>query len=122
MKDIDSGYRAYDIEKFMADVKDGAEPSEVDLAKVEKVILDGRMPMPKYYLVHWGSSITPEKREIILDWIRAERIAMYGEDVPEHRAGEPVRPIHASLEYDPAKAELGFALFHDPRLSVDNTV
>ena len=55
MKDIDSGYRAYDIEKFMADVKDGAEPSEVDLAKVEKVILDGRMPMPKYYLVHWGS-------------------------------------------------------------------
>ena len=57
MKDIDSGYRAYDIEKFMVDVKDGAEPSEVDLAKVEKVILDGRMPMPKYYLVHWGSSI-----------------------------------------------------------------
>lgn len=122
MKDIDSGYRAYDIEKFMADVKEGAEPSEVDLAKVEKVILDGRMPMPKYYLVHWGSAITPEKRGIILDWIRAERIAMYGEDVPEHRAGEPVRPIHASLEYDPAKAELGFALFHDPRLSVDNTV
>ena len=122
MKDIDSGYRAYDIEKFMADVKDGVEPSEVDLAKVEKVIIDGRMPMPKYYLLHWGSAITPEKREIILDWVGAERIAMYGADVPEHRAGEPVRPIHASLEYDPAKAELGFALFHDPRLSVDNTV
>ena len=122
MKDIDSGYRAYDIEKFMADVKADVEPSAVDLAKVEKVILDGRMPMAKYYLVHWGSQITPAKREVILDWVRAERIAMYDDGLPADRAAEPIRPIHASLEFDPAKAALGFELFHDTRLSVDNTV
>ena len=122
MKDIDSGYRAYDIEKFMADVKADVEPNPVDLAKVEKVVLDGRMPMAKYYLVHWGSAITPEKREVVLDWARDERIAMYDDNLPADRAAEPIRPIDASLEYDAAKAALGFDLFHDPRLSVDNTV
>ena len=38
MKDIDSGYRAYDIEKFMADVKDGAEPSEVTSTPIEEEV------------------------------------------------------------------------------------
>lgn len=122
MKDIDSGYRAYDMEKFMADLKVDAPVSEVDLAKVEKVVLDGRMPMPKYYLVHWGSSITSAKREIILDWVRNERISLYSDNLPETRAGEPVRPVDPELETDPAKVALGYALFHDTRLSVDNTV
>ena len=122
MKDIDSGYRAYDMTKFMEDLKTGAEVNPVDLAKVEKVVLDGRMPMPKYYLVHWGSSLTEQKREIVLDWVRNTRIAMYDDGLEGDRAPEPVRPIDASLETDPAKVALGYALFHDPRLSVDNTV
>lgn len=122
MKDIDSGYRAYDIRPFMDALKVDGKVSSVDLAKIEKVVLDDRMPMPKYYLVHWGSSLTDAKREIVLDWIRNERIAMYADALPEARAAEPVRPVDLSIEVDPAKAALGFALFHDPRLSVDNTV
>ena len=122
MKDIDSGYRAYDMTRFMETLKTDGEFSAVDLAKIEKVVLDDRMPMPKYYLVHWGSSLTEAKREIVLDWIRNERAAMYDDGLTGDRAGEPVRPVDDVLEYDPAKAELGFALFHDPRLSVDNTV
>lgn len=122
MKDIDSGYRAYDIRPFMDALKDGGDFSEVDLAKIEKVVLDDRMPMPKYYLVHWGSSLTAAKRDIVLDWIRKERMAMYSDNLPENRAAEPVRPVDLNVEVDEAKAALGFALFHDPRLSVDNTV
>lgn len=122
MQDIDSGYRAYDMAKFMTALKEGRQVSAVDLAKIEKVIMDGRMPMPKYYLVHWGSSLTDAKKEIVLDWIRNERIALYNDNLPANRAAEPVRPIDQALEYDPAKAELGFALYHDTRLSVDNTV
>ena len=79
------------------------------------------MPMAKYYLVHWGSSLTPEKREIVLDWVRDMRARIYADGLPEDRANEPVRPV-AVLDYDEAKAELGFALYHDTRLSVDNTV
>lgn len=122
MKDVDSGYRAYDMRPFMDALESGTEVNAVDLAKVEKVILDGRMPMPKYYLVHWGSSITKGKRAVVLDWVLDERVAMYSETLPQERAGEPVRPIDLDVEVDEAKAALGFTLFHDPRLSVDNTV
>ena len=122
MKDVDSGYRAFDMEKFMEALKVDSDVSPVDLAKIEKVVLDDRMPMPKYYLVHWGSSLTKQKRAIVLDWVRDRRIAMYNDGLEGDRADEPVRPIDLSLEADPVKAALGFALFHDPRLSVDNTV
>lgn len=120
--DIDSGYRAYDMTKFMQALAEDADVNPVDLAKVEKVVLDDRMPMAKYYLVHWGSSLTAAKRQIVLDWVRSRRIAMYDDNLPENRNAEPVRPVDTYIEYDPAKAELGFDLFHDTRLSVDNTV
>lgn len=122
MKDIDSGYRAYDIEPVMEALKIDAEVSSVDLAKIEKVVLDDRMPMPKYYLVHWGSSLTEAKKEIVLDWVKGERIAMYDDGLPEDKAAEPVRPIDLTAEVDQEKVALGFALFHDTRLSLDNTV
>jgi len=122
MKDIDSGYRAFDMTAMMNAIKVDEDIDPVDLAKVEKVVLDDRMPMPKYYLMHWGSSLTKAKREIVLDWAAKERIAMYDDGLEGERAAEPVRPIDRSLETDPEKVALGFALFHDTRLSVDNTV
>ena len=122
MKDIDSGYRAFDIEPFMDALAVDGEVSPVDLAKIEKVVLDDRMPMPKYYLVHWGSSLTDAKRAVVLSWIRDKRISMYDDGLSGDRAAEPVRPIDTKVDYDEAKAALGFALFHDTRLSVDNTV
>ena len=35
--------------------------------------------------------------------------------------GEPIRPVPADMGTDPEKVALGRALFHDPRLSKDNT-
>jgi cytochrome c peroxidase len=122
MQDVDSGYRAYDITKFMEAAKVDGDVNAVDLAKVEKVVLDGRMPMPKYYLVHWGSAVTKEKADILLTWIREKRNGLYEELLPESRMAEPVRPIDSYLPHDEKKAELGYALFHDTRLSLDNTV
>lgn len=122
MADVDSGYRAFDMTKFMEALKAGEEVNAVELAKVEKVVLDNRMPMPKYYLIHWGSSLTKAKRDIVLEWARGMRAAIHDDGLTGDRANEPVRPIDAVLEYDAAKAALGHALFHDTRLSVDNTV
>ena len=47
----------------------------------------------------------------------------HAEVVVRARAGidEPIRPIPADLGTDPQKVALGRALFHDPRLSKDNT-
>lgn len=124
MADVDSGYRAYDMKKFMEDLAVGNPQiiNAVDLAKIEKVVLDDRMPMAKYYLMHWGSSLTTEKRTIVLDWVKNTRKAMYADNLPEDRAGEPIRPIDEYLPVDKAKVALGEALFHDVRLSVDNTI
>ena len=120
MKDVNEGYRAFDMEPMMKVLTSGeGELSPVDVAKVEKVALDKRMPMAKYYLVHWGSQMTNAKRDIVHEWATAYRTAHYNDGVC---GCEPIRPIDLSLPVDKAKAELGFLLFHDTRLSVDNTV
>ena len=119
-KDVDEGYRAFDMEPMWKTLESGeGSLNPVDVAKVEKVALDKRMPMAKYYLVHWGSRMTNAKRDVILEWAAAYRTAHYNDGVC---GCEPVRPIDLTLPYDEAKAALGFKLYHDKRLSVDNTV
>ena len=119
-KDVDEGYRAFDMEPMWKTLESGEGfLSPVDVAKVEKVAIDKRMPMAKYYLVHWGSRMTNAKRDVILEWTAAYRTAHYNDGVC---GCEPIRPIDLSLPYDEAKAALGFKLYHDTRLSVDNTV
>ena len=121
-QDAADGYRAFDIAPLMEALECSVTPNVVDVAKVERVALDKSMPMAKYYLVHWGSQMTDAKASIIADWARDYRVAYYGDGLEGERAGEPVRPIVGEPEVDPLKVELGYALFHDPRLSVDNTV
>lgn len=121
-KDVEEGYRAFDIAPLMAALRSGQLPHAVDVAKVEKVMLDQRMPQAKYYLVHWGSTPTRAKRDIVLNWALNFRQAYYKDSLTGDRAGEPVRPIPTSIAVDSRKVELGRQLYHDVRLSVDNTV
>ena len=121
-EDIEAGYRAFDITPLMEALKGGTTPNVVDVAKVEKVALDKSMPEAKYYLMHWGSQMTDAKASAIAEWAQNFRVAYYNDGLEGERAGEPIRPIIPSENVDERKAELGFALFHDPRLSVDNTV
>lgn len=122
-EDIEKGYREFDVEPMMTALKNGEKISEVDLAKVEKVIKDGTMPLAKYYLIHWGSSMTAKKTEISLDWIKNYRAQAYPNFLAAAEfANEPVRPIHDSIPVDIRKVILGDMLFHDTRLSADNTV
>ena len=116
--DSQEGYRLFDIEPMMEALKSGGKLSVVDVAKVEKAALDGTMPLAKYYLVHWGSQVTNEKASIVADWAADWRAEYYNDGL----AGEVIRPIAQSLEVDAAKVELGRILYHDTRLSVDNTV
>ena len=121
-KDSQDGYRAFDISGLMAALENCEAVDPIDLAKVEKVVLDDRMPMFKYYIMHWGSSLNAEERDIVLDWAKNVRAGYYNDDVAEAYANEPIRPIAEELPYDADKAALGYMLFHDTRLSVDNTV
>lgn len=121
-EDVMEGYRAFDITPLMSALSSGADPNPVDVAKVEKVARDKRMPMAKYYLMHWGSQMTAAKRDIIVMWAQAYRMAHYNDGLKDGRAGEPVRPIALTASVDERKAKLGFLLYHDARLSADNTV
>ena len=108
-KDVDEGYRAFDMEPMWKALETcGCCVNPVDVAKVEKVALDKRM--------------TNAKRDIILEWAAAYRAAHYNDGLTGDRAAEPIRPIDLSLPYDEEKAALGFKLYHDTRLSVDNTI
>ena len=122
MADIEDGYRAFDIEPLMEALRNGSVAHPVDVAKVEKVAMDKRMPEAKYFLMHWGSQMTDDKASIIAEWAMNYRTAYYNDGLEGERAGEPIRPIVAAADVDARKVELGFNLFHDTRLSVDNTV
>ena len=122
-EDIRLGYRSFDIAPMMAAIEAGGKVSEVDLAKVEKVIQDGTMPMAKYYLVHWGSSLIDSEKTLALDWIRNTRALAYPNRLAAADfANETIRPVEDSVAVDMRKVVLGDLLFHDVRLSVDNTV
>ena len=120
--DIEEGYRAFDIEPLCNALAEGAMPNPVDVAKVEKVIADGSMPAAKYYLMHWGSQSTSAKAEIVEAWATDFRTKYYNDGLVGARAAEPVRPIAEAEGIDERKVELGYKLYHDTRLSVDNTV
>ena len=116
--DSEAGYKLFDIAPMMEALANGTQPNPIDVAKVEKAALDGDMPMAKYYLVHWGSQMTAAKAEMVAAWASDYRTAYYNDGI----GGEVIRPIAQSLPYDSQKAELGKRLFHDARLSADNTV
>ena len=66
--------------------------------------------------------MTDAKCDIIVDWAQQCRAAYYNDGLEGEFAGSVIRPVAQSLEVDPAKVELGRILYHDTRLSVDNTV
>ena len=121
-KDVYEGYRAYDITPLISALEQGLSPMPVDVAKIKKVAADRRMPMAEYYLVHWGSQMTRAKSDIITKWAVDFRKTHYNDGLKGERVGEPIRPIAQSLPVDARKVALGEQLYHDTRLSVDNTV
>ena len=122
-EDILNGYKAFDIIPMMEAIKNGEAVNEVDLAKVEKAVMDGTMPLAKYAVIHWGSSLTRPKTDMVLAWISDHRAKFYPNTLAAAEfANETIRPVPDSVEYDPAKAALGELLYHDTRLSADGTV
>ena len=76
-EDIEKGYHTFDIMPLYNALNSGEELSPVDVAKVEKVIMDGTMPAAKYYLLHWGSQSTKAKGSIAQAWAEEWRKRHY---------------------------------------------
>lgn len=120
-RDVREGLRSFDLARGMAKVAEGPVPEPV-LAKIEREVKDGEMPPAPYVALHWNAALGGGKKEAVLAWVRAERAAQAAPGVPEPLKAALIRPIPGSLDVDPAKAALGERLYHDTRLSGDNTI
>ena len=123
--DIKDGTNYIDLTTLIDALNNGTAVSEVDVAKVENAALTGSMPPAKYYMMpmHWGKNLNSDEKKVLIEWAKNVRKAHFtSPTVAEEFAGEPLQPLRAFIPTDPAKVALGFALYHDTRLSGDNTI
>jgi len=120
-RDIEKGMRHLDLRAAM---QDGEAPvPEVTLAKIEHSVERGSMPPAQYKLLHWDAGLGDEERRAILEWTRGVRRAHYASGVAAgDLADAVVRPLVAPEGLDDDLVALGDRLFHDNRLSGDDTV
>jgi len=124
-KNIKEGVNHIDLNLLMDALKNGTTASEADVAKLESSALDGSMPPATYYRTpwHWGKNLNSSEKKVLIDWAMNVRKARYtSPTVAEEFAGEPVQPLPPPIAVDPEKVNLGFLLYHDTRLSGDNTI
>lgn len=122
-KDIIKGQRFFDIKPLIAALENGKTIDEVSLSMLDFTIGNRTMPPVKYWLIHWGAYMTGKEQKLLLDFIYDTRAKNYSTALACNEfANEPICPIVDSLAVSPEKVELGYMLFHDTRLSSDNTI
>lgn len=121
--DVEKGSQAFQIDALFASLQDGTPAPEADLAKLEAVVKDGSMPPARFRAVHWNATLSETDRQLLLEWIGKQRKAHYAtSNAAAEFSNEPVQPLPTSIPVESRKVALGERLFHDPRLSADNTV
>ena len=118
-RDMELGLREFDLGAGFAAGPDAvAEPV---LARIEREVAAGDMPPLPYVALHWNARLGAS-RAPVLAWIHQARAAQAAPGVPEPLRASLLRPLPAKLVYDTAKAALGEKLYHDKRLSGDDTL
>ncbi|OMQ27040.1 cytochrome-c peroxidase [Serratia oryzae] len=121
--DIRTGSRQFTLDATRTALQQKTAVPEADLAKLEFVLQNQTMPPALYKVMHWSGNISDADQQELLSWIRQQREQHYARpDTPAELRGAVLRPLPESLPTDPQKVALGFRLFHDPRLSKDNSI
>lgn len=122
-KDLHEGLRHFRIEPVLSAFEQGKPPTEEQLSRIEEVITQNRMPPTMYLLMHWHAHLSDSERQAVLHWVEETRRKYYADTGAAAKfAGEPVRPVPASVPVDAAKVVLGRQLFFDKNLSGDGTL
>jgi cytochrome c peroxidase len=116
MRDIEEGRLHFNMETevFLQRDKKGFKLNEIPIAtlnRIENIVIAGSMPPIQYLIAHWDKGLNTTDKETLLAWVRSLR-----GDIIE------ALPDPKTLELDEAKVELGDKLFHDNRLSADNSI
>ncbi len=121
--DMHLGYKSFNLTPLRQSLIDDTPALQSDLTKIEWVMEHQTMPPTRYTALHWDGKMSDEERGVVLDWIKAQRLKYYAaDDMAEQHRNEPVQPIPQTVPYDARKAALGFRLYHDPRISDDNSI
>lgn len=121
--DMAQGYKSFSLQPVKQSLLTDTAASQSDLSKIEWVMTNQTMPPTRYVALHWSGKISDKERATLLDWIKKQRLAYYATpDMAPGLRNEPVQPIPPSLPVDAKKVALGMRLYHDPRLSGDNTL
>ncbi|KFC09265.1 cytochrome c551 peroxidase [Trabulsiella guamensis ATCC 49490] len=121
--DVQLGYKSFNLEEVRKALIADTPVSQSELNKIEWVMQNQTMPPGRYLSLHWGATVSPEEQADILSWIAGQREKHYASaDVAAQHRNEPVQPIPRSVPVDDRKVDLGFRLYHDPRLSGDSTI
>ncbi|PWJ39172.1 cytochrome c peroxidase [Sediminitomix flava] len=122
-KDVNQALKHANLSPVISALENDNAVSEVYLAKLEKMLEDNTMPPAQYQLMHWTNFISSDEKRSMQEWISQSRAAYYATGTASKEfANEPIQPILDSMEVDHGKVALGKALYHDTRLSGDNTV
>ena len=102
----------------------GKEPlSPLMLARLEGVIRNNSMPPALYLLMHWNGKLNHDEKTTLITWIAEERVKHpWSRDAANQFKGEPVQPLPLTVDLNPEIVALGDKLFHDRRLSGDDTL
>ncbi|WP_432322231.1 cytochrome c peroxidase [Yersinia enterocolitica] len=120
--DIQQGSQYFSLEPTLLAIKENRAVPEADLAKIESAIAREQMPPQRFAVLHWASSINAEERNQILDWVKSQRAEYFPSTSSRDLQHLTLQPLPDALPVDSKKVALGSRLFHDPRLSSDNTV
>lgn len=122
-KDASRGMRYSNMSLAMVQLYDNTPINQSVLHKLQRVVLNRSMPPFSFTLTHWKSPLTKGKQEIFLRWIYGRMNRDFGIPYPAtHAQFQPIRPVPDTLIIDPGKAALGELLYHDTRLSSDQTL
>lgn len=113
--DVAKGRAMLDLEDSVFSINDDKEIPKPTLLKIKSAIVDNWMPPIPYRIMHWDKIINNDDKEVISAWV--DRLEGKG-IVPLPSIDE--LKVERSLSEE--KIALGEKLYHDTRLSGDNSL
>ncbi|MBT6843163.1 MAG: c-type cytochrome [Candidatus Melainabacteria bacterium] len=109
--DIDKGKKYFHLEKELFAIEDDKDLPKYIFARLTDVIKNDSMPPIQYRVAHWDKVLTKQDKQALTEWLDQYSVT----------AIKPL-PDPATLNLDQTKVALGKKLFHDTRLSGDNSL